>query len=360
MRAPSVPRHSWLGCAMWVCVLAVRFWLHPASPGWGVGLRVLVCALSLYPATHGRGVRCGCVCLGSSFGCAPPFLAGVSASGFRCFCSASTPCGVGVCAWARVSAAPRHSWLGCWGVCLFFSCALRLYPTNPGCAVCCCCVCLGCDLGCALPVLARVLSCVFWCVRSACTVPVLAAVCGVGVCAWARVSAPPRQWWPECWAVFFGVCAPPVPCQSWLGCAVLVCVLRFGVWLPPPSPGWGVRLCVLVFLLRLYPSNPGWGVRFGCVCLGSGFCCAHPVLLRVLGCVFWCVRFPCTPPTPRWGVRCGCVYWGSVFSCAPPFLAGVLRCECLCAPFACTPPFLAQFVMCGLAVASHLSCVVVR
>ena len=35
------------------------------------------------------------------------------------------------CGWVRVSAAPRHSWLGCWGVCVLV-CALRLYPATPG------------------------------------------------------------------------------------------------------------------------------------------------------------------------------------------------------------------------------------
>ena len=37
---------------------------------------VFVCALLLYPANPGWGVRWGCVCLNSGFGCAPPLLAG--------------------------------------------------------------------------------------------------------------------------------------------------------------------------------------------------------------------------------------------------------------------------------------------
>ena len=37
VRAPLVPRHSWLGCAVWLCVLGLGFWLCPATPGWGVG-----------------------------------------------------------------------------------------------------------------------------------------------------------------------------------------------------------------------------------------------------------------------------------------------------------------------------------
>ena len=82
VRAPIVPHHSWLGCALWVGVLALRFQLRPATPGWGVGVCVCLCARSC---------------------CTPPLLTGV--------------CGVRVSAWARVITAPRHSWLGCWGVC---------------------------------------------------------------------------------------------------------------------------------------------------------------------------------------------------------------------------------------------------
>ena len=40
--------------------------------------------------------------------------------------------------------------------------------------------------------------------------------------------------------------------------------------------------------LCLYPATPGWGVWSGYVCLGSGFGCAPPLLIAVLGCV--CVR----------------------------------------------------------------------
>ena len=114
--APLLPRHSWLGSAAWVCVFGLGFRLRPATPGWGVGV-------------------CVCLCMPSA--CAPPVLAGV--------------CGVGVCVSARVSAAPRHFWLGCWGVCV--------------------CLC-GC---------------------SACTPPTLARVCGVGVCVWTRDSVAPRR-----------------------------------------------------------------------------------------------------------------------------------------------------------------------
>ena len=419
VRAPLVPRHSWLGCAVWVCVLGLGFRLRPASPGWGVGVCVCSCARSA---------------------CTPPLLAGV--------------CGVGVCAWARVSAAPRHSWLGCWGVCAFL-CALRLYPATLGWGVRRGCVCLGSGFGCAPPLLAGVLGCVCvrvraplvprhswlgcaalvcvlglgfrlrpatpgWgvgvcvcsCARSACTPSLLAGVCGVGVCAWARVSAAPRHSWLGCWGVCLFVCAlrlypatpgwgvrrgcvclgsgfgcappllagvlgcvcacvraPLVPRHSWLGCAAWACVLGLGFRLRPASPGWGVGVRVFVCALRLYPATPAWGVRRGCVCVGSGFGCAPPLLAGVLGCVCVCVRAPLVPrhswlgcavwvgalglrlrlrcatpgwgvqvcvcalrlypATPGWGVLCGCVCLGSGFGCAPPLLAWVLGCVCV-------------------------------
>ena len=279
---PLVTRHSWLGCAVWVCVLGLGFRLRPATPGWGVGVCVclcarpactppllaglcgmgvcvwvrvfaaprpswlgcgcvcvLVCALRLYPATPGWGVRCGCGCLGSGSGSAPPLLAGL--------------CRVNVCVWARVSAAPRQSWLGWWGVCVLV-CVLPLYPASPGWGVRCGCVCLGSGFGCAPPLPAGVLGCACLSACSPCTPPLLAGVCGVGVCAWARVSAAPRH--------------------SWLGC-----------W------GW----CVLVCALRLCPATPGSGLGCGCVCLGSGFGCAPPVLAGVLGCVCACVPVPLVP-----------------------------------------------------------------
>ena len=215
-RAASVPGLWTLGflllcgACVWVWVaLGLRFRLRPATPGWGV--------------------RCGCVCSGSGFGCAPPLLAWM--------------CGVGVCAWTRVSAAPRHSWLGCRGVCVFV-CSLLLYHASPGSGVRCWCVCLGSGFGCAPPLLAGVLGCACLCARSAFTPPLLPAVCGVGVCARVQVS--------------------DAPSHSWLGCG---------------------GLCVFVCAPRLYPATPGWGVRCGCVCLGSGFGCVPPLLAWVSGCV---------------------------------------------------------------------------
>ena len=130
VRAPPVGRNSGLGCAVWVCVLGVRFWLrpavpvfvcavllHPANPGCGFGACVVVRALRLYRAIPCSGVRCGCVCLGSGFGYAPPSLAGMLGCVCLCARSACTPpilAGVcGACVGLRLWPSARQSWLGC-------------------------------------------------------------------------------------------------------------------------------------------------------------------------------------------------------------------------------------------------------
>ena len=270
VRAPLLPRHSWLGCAVWVFVLGLRFRLCPATPGWSVGACVCLCARSAYT---------------------PPLLAGV--------------CAVHLCVGARFSAVPRHSWPGCWGVCVLV-CPPRLYRATPGWAVRCGCVCLGSYFSCARPLLAGVLGCLCAC-----------------------------------------VCAPLVPRHSWLGCAVWVCVLGLGFWLHPTTPGCSVELCVFVCALRLYHATPGWGVRCGCVCSGSGFGCAPPLLAGVLGFVCGCVRTPLVP-CHSW---LGCACLGSASGCAPPLLAGVLGCARLCARSTCTPPLPAG--VCGVGVCAR-------
>ena len=231
--APLIPLHSWLGFAVWVCALGLGFRLRPTNPGSGVRVCVRLCVHSAWsPATPGSGARCGFVCLGSVFGCAPQLLAG--ALGCVCVCVRAPPVprhswlrwAVWVCArglWFWLQA--RLSWLGCWGV------------------RACLCAC------------------------SACTPPLLAGVCVVGVRAWAQV-----------WAA---------PGQSWLGCC---------------------SACVFVCARRMYPTTPGWGVPCGCVCWGSRFGCAPPLLAVVLGCACVFVCALCLyPATPGWGVRCGCV-----------------------------------------------------
>ena len=319
------PSVVWRVCFGSWFVLGLGFRLRPAIPGSGVGV---------------------CVCLCACSACTPPLLAGV--------------CGVGVCAWARVLAAPGHSWLGCRTVCVFV-CALRLYPDTPGWGVRCACVCLGLGFGCAPPILAGVLRCVCLCARSACTPPLLAGVCRVGQCAWARVSAAPRNSLLGCWGVLvcvralpvprlpwlgcavFGVCAlarvsaaprhswlgcwgvrvcvraPLVPGHPWLGPAVWMCVFRLVFWLRSAAPGWGVLVCVFVCALHLYPATPDCG---GGVCVFACPLCSYPAI-------------------PGWDVRCGCGCPILGFGCAPPPLAGVLGCACLCARSACTPPLLA-------------------
>ena len=273
-RVSAAPSHSWLGC--WdVCVF--------------------FCALRLYPATPGWVVRRGCVCLGSGFGCAPPLLAGV---------------------------------LGMW----VFVCLLRLYPAIPGWAVRRGCVCLGSGLGCdpATPGWG-VGVCVCSCVRSACTPPLLAGLCGVGVCARAPVSAAPRHSWLGCWGVCVFVC-PLLLYRATPGWGVWCgCVFELAFWLPPCHSWlgcWGV--CVFVCPLRLYPATPGWGVWCVCVCLGSDFGCAPQLLAGVLVCV--CVSVPALlVPRHSWlgCAACVCVCLGSGLCCTPPLLAGVLECVCM-------------------------------
>ena len=397
VRAPLVPRHSWLGCAVWVWVFGLGFQLRPATPGWGVWVCVFVCVLPLYPATPGWGVQSGCRCLGSGLGCAPPPLAGVLGCAWLCAFSPCTPpllagvCGVRVCVWVLVSAAIRHSWLGCWGVCVLVS-ALRLYPATPGWGVRCGCGCLSSDFGCAPPLLAGVLGCACLCACSPCTPSLLAGVCGVRVCVWVWVSAAPRHSWLGCWGVCvlvsalslypatpgWGVrrvcvclgscfgCAPPllagvlrgvcaavrallVPRHSWLGCAAWECVFGLGFRLRPATPGWRFGVCVFVCVLPLYPVTSGRGVRRACVCLGSGFRCALPLLAGLLGCVCAVVHAPLVP-RHSW---LGCAVWVCVFGLEFPLRPatpglGVGVCLCWCPPSACNPPLLAG--VCGVCV----------
>ena len=297
---------------------------------------------------------CGvAVCLGSGFGCAPPGQAGVL--GCVCVCVPATlvpchswlGCGVRVCVWAQDSAAPRNSWLGCWGVCVFV-CPLRLYPATPGPGVWCagwlCVPGLGCRLRPASPCWG-VGVCVCSCARSACSMPLLAGVCGAGVCFSSGFGCTRQSWlglWGVCVVVYPLRLYPATP--GW-DVGVCVCVLGFGFGLRSATPGWGIGVCVcscaryacpqpllagvcgvgvcvwapgsaaprhswygcsgvcvVVCPLRLYPATPGWGVLCGCVCLGSGFGRAMPLLAGMLGmCVFVC-PLRLYPATPGWDV----------------------------------------------------------
>ena len=237
VRAPLAPCRSWLGCAVWVCVLGLGLRLRPATPGCGVGVCVCLCArfactpsllagacgvglctwvrVSAAPFTPGWGIGV-CVCLCARASSTPPLLAGV--------------CGVDVCAWARVSAALRHSWLRCWGLCVFV-CALCLYPVTPG-------------LGCAV-----------W-------------VCALGL----GFSLPPHPLAGMLGSVCVCVRAPLVPRQSWMGCAVWMCVLGLRFGLRPGTPGRGAGLCVcLCACLACTPS------LLAGVCAVWVGCCLAPV-----------------------------------------------------------------------------------
>ena len=282
------------GWGSWCVCMGSSFGFDPTNPGWGVEACVFVCALCLHPACPGRGVRCRCVCFCAGFGCAPPFLAGalgcvylcarsartapilagvrgacawglvlactppILAGVFRyvylCAWSACSPpilagvCGVDVCASVRVWAAPRHSWLGCWGVCV--------------------------------------------CVRAAPPVPhqswlwFVVCVCGCGF------GPSPGKSWLGCWGVFVFVRAPLAPCHSWLGCAVWLCALRIEFRLHPAIPGWVLGCVCLCERSACYPPILA-GVCVVCASVRV-LACSPPLLAGVLECACLFVCSACT------------------------------------------------------------------
>ena len=292
VRAPLVPRHSWLGCAVCMCVLGLRFWLRPATSGWGVGVCVCSCARSA---------------------CTLPLLAGVRS--------------VGGCAWALASAAPRHSWPGCWGVRV----RAPLVPRHSwlGCAVWVCVLGLGSRLR---PATLEwgVGVCVPSCAPSSRTAPLLAGVFSVGVCAWVRVLLrPTTPGWGVGMCVCAPLCAPLVPCHSWLGCAVWVCGCGLKFRLRPASPGRGVGSPCLCARSACTPPLLAGRAVWLCL-LGSGFGCAPPLLAGLLGCVCVCVR-ALLLPRRSW---LGCVVWVGVLGlllCLRPATPGWGVGECVCA-----------------------------
>ena len=179
-------------------------------------LQLLVCALGFWFRLSTRISKLGvlqCVCFCAHFSPTPQVLAdlrdvGVSARiftftppilagllGCLCLCahSAYTPpvlarvCSVGECAWVRVSVAPHHCWLGCWGV---YVC-VRFAHTPPIIAELCGVGVLDRVSAFTPPIQAGVLGCVFFCTRSAYTAPFVAEVCHVSVRAGIGVSAAP-------------------------------------------------------------------------------------------------------------------------------------------------------------------------
>ena len=329
VRAPLVARHSWLGCAVWVCVLGLGFRLRPAPPGWGVGVCVHSCARfactpAILAGVYGAGVCAWarvssvprhswpgcfrvCVCLCARSSCTPPLLAGV--------------CALGVCAWARVLVAPHLSWLGCWGgrVCVL----ALLVPRQSwlGCAASLCVLRLGFLLRPATPgwgVGVYVCSCA----RSAGALPLLAGVRGVGGCAWAPASAAPRNNWFGCWGL--RVRALLVSRHSWLGCAVWVCLHGLGFRLCPATPGWDagvwVRLrarssCTPPLLADVFGVGVCAGARVSAAPCHSWLGCRGVCVLVCALCLY--------RATPACSLLCGRVCLGSWFGCTPPLLAGV-------------------------------------
>ena len=86
----------WLGFV--VGVSGFGFCFNSVDPGWLVGRSLFVCALCLYPASPGLGLRS--VCSRAAFAFTPPILAGVC----------------GVCVLVQVLLSPHLSWVGCLGV----------------------------------------------------------------------------------------------------------------------------------------------------------------------------------------------------------------------------------------------------
>ena len=312
----------------------------PASPCWGLGWVCLTTGLGFAPPFLAE--VCGLCGWAWVLACTPPFLAGVLGRAWLCARSACTPpllarvCSEGVCAWGRVTAALRHSWLGCSGVCVFV-CVVRLYPATPGWGVRCYSVCLGSGFGCAPPHLAGVLGCVCVCVR-----------------------------------------APLLPCHSWQGCAALVCVFGLGFRLRSATPGSGVGVCVCLcacsvsappLLAGVCGVGLGAGARHSAVprhswlgcCCGSVFVCALRMCPATPGlgvglCVCLCARSARTPSLLAGVCDVSMSVWAPVSACSPPFLAGVLGCVCLCVRATLDPlPLLAGVCGAGLCAWAQVS-----
>ena len=241
VRAPLVPRHSWLGCAVWACVLGLDSRLCHATLGWGVGVCV-----------------CSCVCPA----CTPPFLAG--------WC---------VCVWVWVSSALRLSpGLGAGARGLL--CAPRLVPITiwgAACGLGICGCCRGWGLSPPLPLRSffRVWGGVVF-------GPVLSRICGV--CRWLAQS------WVS-WSL------SPLPLSFGLRLCVVffarlrcskVCVGVFGVSLLPL--GCCSRFAVAGFSWVVLRCSFG-GSRLRC-CLAGGFA----LLLWYGWAVSWLWAFLVCPP----------------------------------------------------------------
>ena len=262
VRVSAAPNDFWRGC--WGVCVSVRAPPLPGQRLLGFVVRVSAFGFRSFTPPILAAVLGVCVCVRAPL--TPPILAGLR--------------GVGMCAWVRVLAAPRHSWLGCWGVWV----SVR-----------------------ALPVPRQ-----SW----------LAFV--VHVCGFRRwLSA--RHSWLGCWGLCACLCAPPAARQSWLRCAVWLCVLGCGGRLRPAIPSSSVGVGVFLCSLHLYPAIPGW-------CAGVCVCALAPLVSRDswFGCAVWVhvpgFQFQLRPAIPGCGVRvcvlvCACRLhpaipgWGSWCVC---------------------------------------------
>ena len=173
---------------------------------------------------------------------------------------------------------------------------------------------------CTPPLLVRVVGRAWLCARSACTPPFPVLVCGVGVRAGVWVSAAPRHSLGRCWGVCVLVCpSRVVSCTSWLGMLCGCVWLGLGSCRPPLLLAGALgRVCVCV---RAPPvARLSWlGCAVWACVLGSGFGCAAPFLVALLGCV--CGR-ACARPAPalRGGppVARGCAGVAVGGVCPPP------------------------------------------
>ena len=239
---------------------------------------------------------CVCLCARPAWTPAPP----------------GSGCGARVCAWACVAATPRHSWLGCLGVCVFVS-APRFYPAIPGCSVLC-------GRACA-PLAPR---------------PSWWAACGAGLCgccrAWGLPPPPPSP------LVFFWGGRRGVSCHGFV-VSVAGCSGFGSRGLRPSIPSRSGCVFVCFFPSS---SDPAWCVSASSGCPFSRLAAAPGLVLLVLA--GWSSRAPSGGPVFRavWvgglaascgvdGRFCGC----GPFSCPPPFFfPGGSACSSLCLPWA--------------------------
>ena len=286
----------------------------------------------------------------------------------------------GVCAWAWVAAAPRHSWLGCWRLCVFL-CVPRLYPALPGWGVRCGRVSWGSGSGCArhcwlgswgvcpfvrvlrfYPAIPGGVVCVcvdlgfvcppawmLWrvapCVRRVrFPSPSWGAACGVGVCrsCCGGSLSPPLQF---C-VVFSLGCGGHVWFLA-LSCPGLVvsvagCPCLWSRGLRPPFPSRSG--CAFVFFVFLPVSARAW---CGLACAGCPSLCWAAALGRVsLVLAWWSSGVPSGGPMGAafgavWlrGLPASCGVGGrprgcGAMSCPPLFLWGGSACSSLCLPWA--------------------------